>query len=122
MMIQVGDVVAFCYCGTHGARRIRNVTVTKVMKTFIEIADGCRFSPVDGRQIRDSNGAPTLSAGMHRFYLDSQVSYWDSKDRRDEALRVLNSGFENLISAARNRNWEDVKSCYAALVNLIDES
>jgi hypothetical protein len=36
MTIKVGDVVAYCYFGTHCNRRIRNMSVTKVMKTFIE--------------------------------------------------------------------------------------
>jgi hypothetical protein len=115
--LQVGDVVAYCYSGSNGTRRLRNVAVTKVAKTFIEIEGGTRFSPIDGRMTRDSNGG----SGIRSYYIDPQTSYWDSKDQREQAIRQLNSGFENLMLAARDRNWEQVKSCFTALTTLIDE-
>jgi hypothetical protein len=117
MTVKVGDVVALCYCGIQRAHRVRNVTVTKVKKTFIEIEDGTRFSVGKFNQTRGTNGTQTCSS----YYLDPVVSYWDNKALRDAAMRELNTGFENLISAARNRNWEEVKSCYAALSSLIGE-
>lgn len=112
----VGNVAALCYCGTHGTRRLRNVTITRVMKTFIEIEDGTRFSTVDHRQISNGKGGLVMKG----YYLDGNVSYWDSKDQRDAAIRELNTGFENLIQAAKTRNWEQVKSCYEILSNLIE--
>lgn len=117
-MLQPGQVVALCYCGTHGTHRLRNVTITRVMKTFIEIEDGTRFSTVDHRQI--SNGKGGLV--MKEYYLDGNVSYWDSKDQRDAAICELNTAFENLIQAGKSRNWEQVKACYSSLASLIDEN
>ena len=117
MTIKVGDIVAYCYSGNHGCRRLRNMTVTRVMKTFIETNDGSRFSPHDFRQTLFSDGRK----GMRTYHIDPQVSYWDGKDARDLAIRELNTAFENLTNASRERNWEKVKSCYQALSNLIGE-
>lgn len=115
--MKAGDVVALCYSGTHGTRRLRNVTVVKVMKTFIEIEDGDRFSAVDGRQIRTADGGK----GFKNYYLDTQVSYWDGHEARQKALQELRTKFENLASAANSRNWEQVKACFNELANFIDE-
>lgn len=120
MSFEIGQVVAFCYCGTHGTRRIRNATVTKVKKTFIEIEDKSRFSPETGEQTRYADGS-TCKSSRYRYYLDEQVSYWDRKDVRDQAIREINTAFETLISAARNRNWEDTKTAFEAINNLIGD-
>lgn len=118
MTFIAGNVVALCYSGGHGIRRLRNVTVTKVMKTFIEIEDKSRYSPETGAQIRNSDGTPCKRPYCH---IDPMVSYWDGKDARDQAIRELNTAFETLISAARNRNWDNVKTAYEALSNLVGE-
>ena len=117
MTIKVGDIVAYCYSGNHGCRRLRNMTVTRVMKTFIETNDGSRFSPHDFRQTLFSDGRK----GLRNYYIDPQVSFWDSKDQRDNAIREINSGFEKLMSAARDRNWDMVKTRFQELSNLIGE-
>ncbi len=116
-MFQIGQVVAFCYCGTHGSRRIRNATVTQVKKTFIEIDDGSRYSAVDFRQILNCLGGN----GLRNYYLDQQVSYWDGKDERDSAIKTLNRLFESLTIASKSRNWDQVKTCFANLSNFIGE-
>ena len=117
MTIKVGDIVAYCYSGTRGNRRLRNLSIIRIMKTFIETDDGSRFSPHDFRQTRATDGRKAL----RNYYIDPQVSYWNSKDERDNAIREINSGFEKIISAARNRNWNDLKTAYEALSNLIGE-
>jgi len=113
--LQVGQVVAFCYRGSHGARRLRDVTVTEVKKTFVEINDGSRFSAKDLRQKSDCHGG----TGYRDYYLDTDVAFWDQKDSLEQAMRELNSAFETLISAAKNRNWENTKAAFEALNNLI---
>lgn len=110
MAIQVGDVVAYCYSGTHGTHRIRNLTITKVMKTFIETDDGTRFSTQDFRQKENRS-----------YHIDVDVAYWDDKEAQDKAIRTINTGFESLISAARERNWKEVKACFNALAELVDK-
>lgn len=117
-MLQPGQVVALCYCGAHGARRVNNVVVKRVMKTFIEIEGGSRYSTIDCRQISNGKG----ESGMKQFYLDSNVSYWDFRAQRDAAIRELNTAFENLIQAGKSRNWKQVKACYSSLASLIDEN
>jgi len=117
MSIKVGDIVAYCYSGTHGTRRIRNMSITRVMKTFIETNDGSRFSARDFRQTLFSDGRK----GLRNYHIDPQVSYWDGKDTRDLGIRELNTAFENLTNASRERNWEEVKSYYQALSNLIGD-
>lgn len=127
MSLEIGQVVAFCYCGTHGTRRIRNATVTKVKKTFIEIDDGSRYSAIDLRQTRGASGTQGLrfssrhSEIIRNYYLDEQVSFWDGKDVRDQAIREIDTAFETLVSAARNRNWENTKAAFEALNNLIGD-
>lgn len=117
MSIEIGQVVAFCYCGLRGTHRIRNATVTKVKKTFIEIDDGSRYSAIDFRQTRGASG----TQGLRNYYLDQMVSFWDSKAIRDQAIREINTAFETLISAARDRNWENTKAAFEALNNLIGD-
>lgn len=115
--LQVGQVVAFCYSGSHGTRRIRNATVTQVKKTFIEIDDGSRYSAVDFRQTSDCRG----EKGLRSYYLDPQVSYWDSKDDRDSEIQILNRLFESMTIASKSRNWDQVKTCFANLSDFIGE-
>lgn len=117
MPIKVGDVVALCCCGTRSTRRLRNVTVTKVMKTFIEIDDSSRYSVANLRQIRGCNGGRAFGF----YYLDEQVSYWDSKEDRDNVMQNLNRLFESLTNASKSRNWDQVKTCFANLSNFIGE-
>lgn len=115
--LKEGQVVALCYSGNYGCNRLRNVTVTKVKKTFIEVGDGSRYSVLDYRQIKSFTGG----RGVHSYYLDPQVSYWDSKVERERAIQELNSRFEALITAARQRDWEDTKEAFEALSILIGE-
>lgn len=116
-LLNEGQVVALCYSGSHGVNRLRNVTVTKVKKTFIELEDGSRYSVINYRQIKSFTGG----RGVHRYYLDPQVSYWDLKGERERAIQEINSRFEALITAARQRDWKDTKAAYESLVNLIGE-
>ena len=117
MSIKIGDVVALCCCTAHSTRRIRNATVTKVMKTFIEIDDSSRYSVANLRQTRGANG--TQAFGL--YYIDEQVSYWDSKEDRDNAMKNLNRLFESLTNASKSRNWDQVKTCFANLSDFIGE-
>lgn len=115
--LKEGQVVAFCHSGNYGCNRLRNVTVTRVKKTFIEIEDGSRYSVLDYRQIKSSTG----ERGFHGFYIDPQVSYWDTKADRERVIQELNSKFEALIAAARTRDWEDTKAAFEALSILVGE-
>lgn len=117
MPIKVDDVVALCCSTSHGTRRLRNVTVTKVMKTFIEIDDSSRYSVANLRQIRGYNGGRAFSS----YYIDERVSYWDSKEDRDNVMQNLNRLFESLTNASKSRNWDQVKTCFANLSNFIGE-
>ena len=117
MTIKVGDVVALCCCPAQTARRLRNVTVTKVMKTFIEIDDNSRYSVVDLHQIR----GPNLGTAFSSYYLDPVISYWESKEDRDNVMQNLNRLFDSLTNASKSRNWDQVKTCFANLSDFIGE-
>jgi hypothetical protein len=117
MTIQIGDAVALCYSGNHGTRRIRNVIVTKVKKTFIEIEDGDRFSPIDGRQIRTAQGQP----GLRNYYLDANVAGWHVREEARRSIQELQAKYAALTSAAQARDWDRVKASFSELAKFIGE-
>lgn len=75
---KIGQVVALCNRGIRGSRHIRNVKVTRVMKTFIEIeGDDRRFSTKTGMQIRTVNGKTIRASGFGEF-IDPNVPLSES--------------------------------------------
>ena len=117
MTIKVGDIVAYCYSRNHGCRRLRNMTVTRVMKTFIETNDGSRFSPRDFRQTLFSDGRK----GMRTYHIDPQVSYWNQREEREKMMIRMRSLFNQLSEAAGSRNWEKTQEAFNNLKSFMGE-
>lgn len=117
MTIKTGDAVALCHCGSNGAGMIRTVIVTKVKKTFIEIEGGSRYCPESYRQIRTSLGDP----GLKSYFLDPDIASWHRRADIQRGIRELNEKFDNLITAAKARDWDLVKISFANLAHLIGE-
>lgn len=115
--IRVGQTVALCYIGDHDNRRVCNVSVTKIMKTFIEVEDGSRYSTADRRQTQGVGGVK----GNKSLYLDPCVSYWDRKVERDDSIKEISRKFTEIANAAVARNWDATKVAFEALKDLIGE-
>ena len=115
--IKVGDIVAYCYSGNHGFRRLRNMSVVRVMKTFIETNDGSRFSPYNLRQTLFSDGRK----GLSNYRIDPQVSYWDQREEREKVMNQMRLLFSQLSDAAGSQNWEKTQEAFNNLKTFMGE-
>lgn len=118
-MINVGDVVAYCYTGKQNSRRVRNMTVVRVTKTFIETDDGSRFSAKSFWLTRTPDGTKIYVARSH--YIDPDVSYWDRRAEREKTVLQMNSLFSQLAEFAGNRNWQKTKEAFSQLKSFMGE-
>lgn len=113
--LKAGDKAALISTTSHS--RIRNVTIKRVMKTFIEVEDVGRFDPVTGKQTYEVNGQKPVSV---LFRIHPDVAYFDHQDQLQSFFQEIRGAFQQLAAAAAEHNLKDVKAAYSNLMSLTE--